>query len=465
VEASSSWAEVELGRAELGDVRRTRRLIKVAEQRLQQPAASLPESCGSWAATKGLYRLMDTEALTPDVILDSHREALIHRARGVGVVLCPQDTTYVDYTHHPNTAGLGVMQDEMHQGLLVHTTLAITPERVPLGILDQQIWTRDADTLGKRHDRRTKPTAAKESQKWLKSVQLVADLRTRCPEVRWVSVADREADVYDFLREADRLNVELVVRAAWDRRVAHPEAHLWAYLEGQPIKGTLTVSVAPRPDRPAREAQLSVRFTQVTLRPPRHRAAEQLSPLTVWAILVREDLPPVGVEAIEWWLLTTCPTQTWVEACERVEWYAARWLIEVYHKVLKSGCRIEARQFEQVDRLKRYLALDSIVAWQVLYLTMAGREMPNLPCTVILEADEWRALYCFIHQGSQPPPTPPSLREVTRWIAQLGGFLGRTRDGQPGTTVLWRGLQRLHDIVVSWQLFHPKPLSQSVGKD
>lgn len=299
----------------------------------------------------------------------------------------------------------------------------------------------------------------------MKSVQLVADLRTRCPEVRWVSVADREADVYDFLREADRLNVELVVRAAWDRRVAQPEAYLWAYLEGQPIKGTLTVSVAHRPDRPAREAQLSVRFTQVTLRPPRHRAAEQLSPLTVWAILVREDLPPVGVEAIEWLLLTTCPTHTWVEACERVEWYAARWLIEVYHKVLKSGCRIEARQFEQVDRLKRYLALDSIVAWQVLYLTMAGREMPNLPCTVILEADEWRALYCFIHQGSQPPPTPPSLREVTRWIAQLGGFLGRTRDGQPGTTVLWRGLQRLHDIVVSWQLFHPKPLSQSVGKD
>lgn len=465
MEASRSWAEVELGRAQLGDVRRTRRLIEVAAQRLQQPAASLPESCGSWAATKALYRLMDNQALTPGVMLDSHREALLQRARSVSVVLCPQDTTYVDYTHHPNAAGLGVMQDEQHQGLLVHTTLAITPERVPLGILDQQIWTREADTLGKRHDRRAKPTVEKESQKWLQSVQGVAGLQARCPDVRWVSVADREADLYDFLREAQALNVELVVRAAWDRRVAHPEAHLWARVERQPIKGTLSVSVPRRPDRAAREAQLSVRFIQVDLRPPRHRAAEQLPLLTVWAILVREDLPPAGVEPIEWLLLTTCPTRTWVEACERVEWYAARWLIEVYHKVLKSGCRIEARQFEQGDRLKRYVALDSIVAWQVLYLTMAGREMPNWPCTAILEADEWRALYCFIHQVSQPPPTPPTLREVTRWIAQLGGFLGRTRDGQPGTTVLWRGLQRLHDIVVSWQLFHPKPLAQSVGKD
>lgn len=465
MEASHSWAEVELGRAQLGDVRRTRRLIKVAEQRLQQPDASLPESCGSWAATKALYRLMDNEALTPGVILDSHREALIQRARGVAVVLCPQDTTYVDYTHHPNTAGLGVMQDADHHGLLVHTTLAITPERVPLGLLDQQVWTRAADTLGKRHDRRAKPTAEKESQKWLKSLQGVADLQARCPEVRWISVADREADLYDFLREAHQLNVEIVVRAAWDRRVAHPEAHLWARVECQPIKGTLTVAVPRRPDRPAREAQLSVRFIEVSLCPPHHRHAEHLPPVTVWAILVREDLPPAGQDAIEWLLLTTSPTPTWVEACERVEWYAARWLIEVYHKILKSGCRIEARQFEQAARLKRYLALDSVVAWQVLYLTMAGREMPNLPCTTILEVDEWQALYCFIHQVAIPPNTPPTLREVTRWIAQLGGFLGRARDGQPGTTVLWRGLQRLHDIVATWQLFHPKPLSKSVGKD
>jgi hypothetical protein len=164
-------------------------------------------------------------------------------------------------------------------------------------------------------------------------------------------------------------------------------------------------------------------------------------------------------------MLTTVPTCTWEEACERVEWYAARWLIEVYHKVLKSGCRIETRQFEQAERLKRYLALESIVAWQVLYLTMVGRETPSMPCTAVLEQDEWQALYCFIHQVSTPPATPPVLRDVTRWIAQLGGFLGRQHDGQPGSTVLWRGLQRLHDIVLTWQLLHPRLLAHDVGKD
>ena len=465
MEARRSWAEVELGQARLGDVRRTRRLIQIAEQRLQRPDASLPESCGSWAGTKALYRLMDNEALTPGGILDSHRAATLTRVRAEKVVLCPQDTTYVDYTHHPNTAGLGMMQDPAHHGLLVHTTLALTPARVPLGVLDQQIWTRDAATIGKRHARRAKSTDAKESQKWLNSLRVVADLQRRCPEVQWVSVADREADVYDFLQEAYAARVAVVVRAAWDRRIAHPEGHLWAHLDHQPPQGVLVVQVPRRPGHPAREAQLSVRWAEVHLRPPQHRYAEHLPTLTVWAILVREEQPPAGVEAIEWLLLSTRPTHTLQDACERVDWYAARWLIEVYHKVLKSGCRIETRQFEQAERLKRYVTLDSIVAWQVLYLTMIGRDTPTLSCATVLAEDEWQALYCFIHQVSTPPTLAPTLSDVTRWIAQLGGFLGRTQDGQPGTTVLWRGLRRLHDIVITWQLAHPNPPLLIVGKD
>ena len=465
METSGSWAEFELGQAELGDARRTRRLITVAEQRLHHPTASLPDSCGNWAATKALYRLMDNEAVTPTAILDSHRTATLTRVAKGAVVLCVQDTTYVDYTHHPNTAGLGVLNDLAHQGFLVHTTLALTPARVPLGVIAQQVWTRAAETFGKRQTRRDKPTAEKESQKWLNSLSAVADLRQQRPDVRWVSVADREADLYDFLREAQDLKVEVVVRAAWDRQVAHPEGHLWAHLEHQPAQGTLTVRVPRRPDRPAREAQLSVRWASVTLRPPQHRQVEHLPNLTVWAILVREEQPPSGLDPIEWLLLTTVPTSTWDAACERVEWYAARWMIEVYHKILKSGCRIETRQFEQADRLKRYVALERIVAWQILYLTWVGRETPNLPCSAVLETEEWQALYCFIHRVVTPPSSPPTLHQAMRWIAQLGGFLGRTGDGQPGAMVIWRGLHRLHDIVSTWLLFRPQPPSPVVGKD
>jgi hypothetical protein len=134
--------------------------------------------------------------------------------------------------------------------------------------------------------------------------------------------------------------------------------------------------------------------------------------------------------------------------------------------VLKDGCRAEERQFEEAENIQRYLALDSVVSWRVLYLTMIGRQMPDLPCSAILEAHEWQALYCFIHKTSKPPDQPPSLRQATRWIGKLGGFMGRKGDGEPGATVLWRGLQRLYDISETWLIFHlPSPESRNVGKD
>ena len=188
--------------------------------------------------------------------------------------------------------------------------------------------------------------------------------------------------------------------------------------------------------------------------------------MTVAAVFAREETPPAGVEAVSWLLLTTVAVQTLADACERVQWYTCRWLVELYHKVLKSGCQVEERQFADVEPLKRYLALDGIVAWRVLFLTMVGREVPNMSCTAILAAYEWQALYCFTYKTSVPPTEPPSLRQATRWIAQLGGFLGRKGDGEPGVTVVWRGLQRLHDIAAAWLLFHPSPLPEKdVGND
>jgi hypothetical protein len=208
---------------------------------------------------------------------------------------------------------------------------------------------------------------------------------------------------------------------------------------------------------------LNVRFAAVTLRPPRARRGEPLPEIQVWAVWAREETPPAGSQAIEWLLLSTLPVEDFEQACQRVQWYTCRWLDEIYHKVLKSGCRIEARQLEHIDNLQRYLAVDGVVAWQVLYLTMLGRQLPDLPCTAVLEAQEWQALYCFIHQVATPPTTPPTLQQATRWIAQLGGFLGRKADGHPGVTTLWRGLQRLHDITTIWQLVHPPP--KVVGND
>ncbi len=456
---AGAWADIEFGRAELGDARRTQRLIQLASQRGAQPHASIPQACGDKAKAKAAYRFYENKAISGHAILVSHHQATLDRLRSERIVLAVQDTTQLDYTAHPATSGLGVLNDADHQGLLVHTTLAVTPQRVPLGLLQQQVWARPAAELGKRHQRKQRPIQEKESQKWLTSLEATAQVQQQLPDTQVISVGDREADIYDLFLQAGKLSQDLLVRAAWDRGVAHPEGRLWAYLGSQPVAGIVTITVPRKPGQPARTADLTVRYAPVTLRPPRHRRKEHLRPIQLWAVLAREETPPPDTKAVEWLLLTTVPVHTLDDACERVQWYTCRWLIEVYHRVLKSGCRVEDRQFEEADRLQRYLALDSVIAWRVLFLTMRGRELPALPCTALLDAHEWQALYCFIHKTTTPPLEPPTLHQATHWIAQLGGFLDRTSDGEPGPTVLWRGLQRLNDLALAWQLFHPHAAS------
>jgi len=207
--------------------------------------------------------------------------------------------------------------------------------------------------------------------------------------------------------------------------------------------------------KPHREATLSIRYGKVCLMPPQNRYKESLKPIKVWAVWAHEENPPKKEEAVSWMLLTTLPVSSFEQAVEKLQWYTCRWQIEIFFKILKSGCRIEQRQFESAERIKRCLALDAVIAWRVLYLTMLSRSTPNLPCSVLLETEEWQALYCFTHQTKKPPKHPPTLKEATRMIAKLGGFIGRKSDKDPGPTTIWRGLQRLRDIAATWALGQP----------
>jgi hypothetical protein len=464
-----SWAEVEFEEAELGDRRLTRRLQELAGRLAEYPSQSLPEACADAAQVKAAYRFFANEKVKPSAVLESHVGQTTARLAGEAVVLAVQDTTSVDYTAHPGTTGLGVLNDSKHQGFLVHTTLAITPERVPLGLLAQEVWTRDAATLGKRATRKQRPITAKESQKWLTSLEAVKAAHARCPETHFISVGDREADVYDLFLVERPAGTDLLVRASWDRAVDAPQRHLWAAVAAAPEVGTLTVSV-PRtaaqpgtPAQPARTAHLTLRVAPVTLRPPRHRTAEHLPTVPITAVWVGETAPPAGTRPIAWLLLTTCPVATTEQAFTLVHYYVCRWGIEVWHKVLKSGCRIEARQLETAERLERCLTVYSVIAWRVLYATLLARAAPDLPCTALLDPDEWQALYCIIQRTPTPPTTPPTLRQAVRWIAQLGGFLARASDGEPGPITLWRGFQHLADHTAMYRLMRPPSPLQDVG--
>lgn len=448
-------AEQEFGAADLGDPRLTKRLIKIAADFAGKPCASIPLACETPDRLKAAYRFFDNDRVQEQELLKPHQQANKTRMANQTVVLAVQDTTQLDFTHHPATTGLGMLNDTHHHGLFYHPTLLVTPEKVPLGVADHLVWERPVAEFGKKYQRKQRPISDKESRKWLHSLEKTAQLQTEMPEVHLVNVADREADIYDYFVTAQRLQVDVLVRAAWDRCLDQADGdHLWEHLTAAPVADELDIDVPRRKGRPARHAVLTVRFRQVTLKPPRSRYQEKdLKPVTVWAVYAHEEQPPPGQEAISWMLLTTVPVTNFAEATERIHWYVCRWQIELFFKTLKSGCKVEQAQLETAARLRRYLAVSAVIAWRTLFLTMQSRAVPDMPSDVLLELEEWQALYCHHHQTKEPPAQPPTLAEAARMIARLGGFIGRKSDGHPGATVIWRGLQRLLDLTAAWRLW------------
>src|SRR5438067_750020 len=450
VATDTNWAVSEFADAALGDERRTKRLVELAHILGQHPTAALPEACGDGGMLKAAYRFFDNDAIDAQDLLQSHVESTYRRLDYASVVLAVQDTTEVNWTRHPATQGLGPLGHTACHGLLVHTTLAFTPERVPLGLLAQQVWARDPNDSGKRARRKQLPISQKESQKWLHSLDAVDTARDCCPTTHLISVGDREADVYDVLAAPRPVGVDLLIRAAWNRGVHAPQRYVWDTVVAQPVAAPLLLHVPRRGPQPAREATLALRFCPVTLRPPQHRKAEGLPAVTRWTVQVCEVAPPAEAEPMEWLLLTTVAVETVDDAIERVQWYSCRWGIEVWHRILKSGCHLEARQFQQAERLRRALALYSVLAWRIFYATMLARAIPEAPCSVLLEPDEWQALYSAIHRVPTPPVEPPTLGQAVTWIAQLGGFVGRRRSDCPGPEVIWRGFQHLGDFTTMY---------------
>ncbi|HEX5689342.1 MAG TPA: IS4 family transposase, partial [Roseiflexaceae bacterium] len=394
-----SWAEEEFAAADLGDARRTKRLIALADTFARRPSASLPQAAQDPAMLKAAYRFFDTEAIEPDAILASHCTATHDRCSSVPLVLAVQDTSELDWSHHPATTDLGPLHTKTHLGLLMHTTLAITPEAVPLGILQQYVWARDAATFGALPDQHSRAFEDKESYRWVRGLAAINAARDACPTTQFVLVADAEADIYDLMVAERRAGVDLLLRAGQDRRVAHPEARrLWEALPLGRRAGKRVVHIPARDGKPARTAELTLFFQDITLQPPKHRAKEELAAVTVAAVWAIEEQPPAGSEALEWLLLTSVPVATLKQALTVLEWYCRRWGIEIWHKTLKSGCAIEARQLETADRLRRCLALYSVIAWRVMFSTMLARAVPEVACTAVLDAAEWQALYCHIHR-------------------------------------------------------------------
>jgi hypothetical protein len=354
--------------------------------------------------------------------------------------------------------------------MICHGTLAFTAQHLPLGVLGLRLWAREEDKP-KRHSRRARAIEDKESHKWIDGLNAAASAAAQLPGTRVVNVSDRESDVYEFLTHAHILGVDVVARASWDRNVEGPDQHLFAALAAAPVIARKKLRLPARKGQAARTARLRVHACPLTLQSPLNGSARGMAPIPLWGVWACEINPPAGVEPLDWKLLTSIPVTTNEEALERLDWYAARWGIEVWHRVLKSGCRIEKRQLESFERLCKLFTVYAVIAWRILYATMLARLVPDIACTAILNEDEWQALYCRIHHSPTPPATAPPLRQAVRWIAKLGGFIGRASDGEPGTQTLWKGFQELIPLTEMYRIMKPrkkisKPLTRkNVGND
>lgn len=454
---NENWIAYELSEIALGDQRLNWRLLDSAAKLAAKPSVSINQACDDWADTKATYRLFANEKTTMAQILAPHQQRTKERMTGHEYILAIQDSSYLDYSHHPSKSGMGPIgtTQQSLRGMVMHSVLSVTTQGLPLGLLHQSIWSREETVKQMTSDERRKvPIAEKESYKWLAA--LSETVKWRPEGTRLVTVGDSEADIFELFDHARTLKTDLLIRAGQNRTVCGPEVGLlWTVVEKQAVAGHLKVQVSKRATQPAREATVAVRHTSLTLRPPPHLRT-QLKPLSLYSVFVQEVDPPVDVEPLCWLLLTTLPTAALDDAVERIQWYCQRWQIEIWHKILKSGCRIEQAQLASQQRLMPMIALFSIIAWRLFWITFLARTAPDAPASTMLVSHELDALYTFLHKQPIPDSLTPTVHQALRWIAQLGGFLNRKRDGEPGVTVIWRGWQRLTDIAAAYLAFYPQ---------
>lgn len=482
------WAVEEMKSAELNDKRLNDRLTRILSDLGDRPTTSIPAACGGHAEMIAAYRFFDNERVTYEKVLEPHYERTLERMAAQRVVLLPQDTTQLDLTRpHQQVAGAGALDTAARRGALLHLMEAFTPDGTPLGALWSKTWTRDdpVETTPAEKDRQRKktPIEEKESVRWLDGVRHARRAAEQLPDTQCVCIADSEGDIYELFAEPrGDSQMHWLVRACQDRALQegenpkapeNPEEHegseprrIHQAVLAAPALFTHEISVRGRDQRVScdtrgrrqprenRQTEVEVRAATVTLCPP-HRYDRELPAVTVNVVLVREINPPENDVAVEWLLVTTLPIDTVEQVRLIIQYYTARFLIEVLFRILKSGCRVEERLFEHIDRLLPCVAVYLIVAWRTLLVCRLGRSCPDLDCEAIFDPSEWKSVWMVVNR-TPPPPRPPRLMQIVKLIAQLGGYVNRpNRKDPPGPQTVWLGLQRMHDLAWAWTTFGP----------
>lgn len=475
--------------ADLGDPRRSRRLVRVAESLAAAPQRNLCGACGGWAETVAAYRLLAAPQVTPEKILAPHRRALLERAASESALAVIQDTTELDFTRMKHMQGNGPLNDEKRRGLYLHSLYVVSEEGLPLGVWDAGFMARSDKEFRGAASRKHLPMEQKESYRWVEGYRRTQALAQEVPHCEVFSISDREGDIYEvFAAWAEAAAgggpcAQWIIRANQDRALENagdgapdkPAANkrspdklapdkLFAALEAAPLLGEISFEMPAKTwmkkvkgsrvqtSRSARTVRQQVRAMAVRPRVP-YRKGKRLPALTIWAVLAKEVDPPEGEEPICWILLTSCEVTTFAAAKRIIAFYVRRWDIEVFHRTLKTGCRVEQLQLKGSQAVRNALAIYIITAWRILYLTHLARVSPQLPCSTVFAVEEWQAACAVARRGKPAPrgPPEPALGEFISIVARLGGHLGRRSDGPPGAQTIWQGLVRVRDFACAWR--------------
>lgn len=466
---AESWAEQEFGGAALGDARLGQRLVRIAAALGANPTLSLPGAVkGDKQFMKGYYRFIDhpdEQAIDMEGILAPHREQTIRRMKAQRVVLCIQDGTSLDYSGASECTGLGFIGSNQtgakSQGLHLHSTLAVTDDGVPLGVLRGHCSAPQSREPGRPAARHI-AIEEKETYDWVLGLQDCEAIAAEMPHTRIMQVMDREADffeLFDAWRSGPR-RTHLLIRAQHNRRTTG-DFKLFDQVKATPPRSETVLHIGRKsarpkrskqkasPKRDERDARMTLRYSKIAFAPP--RGQDDKEPISLWLVHLAEEQPPEGVRPVEWFLLTTSQVESPEQALELLEWYCLRWRIEDWHRVLKSGCKVEDLRNESAERIKRALAIYLVIAWRILLMTLLGREGPELPADVLFSDLELEVLHAYAKTRRDLKP-PTNLMQAVHIVGTLGGFVRSKSNPHPGAQTLWLGYSQLRFMSMGYLL-------------
>lgn len=448
------------GKVEFGDERLNKRLPIILDQLGRVPEELVLPACGDPHQAKAVYRFTANDSVTTDAITKITHDVTMGKiaADPPSVLLLPQDTTEINYTNLKETDGLGnIGARKVDMGIAAHSSLAVGDNCKVYGILAQKLWVRPPEEHGKSSKRSKLPIKEKESYKWLETIEKNVG---HFPEgTLVVHICDREGDIYELFAKAEEEGAHYLCRRCHDRKIDGGDGckKLDEFINALPEAGKVTIRV-PRDShtqRKERDAVLGIKHGRCQVMRSSNLPGNTGLPesIEVYVVSAGEIDPPPGQEKIFWQLITNVPTGSFEEAVTRIEWYTKRWMVETFHRTLKSGCKVEELQAETAEKLEKLITIYSIIALEIMELTYAARTQPDESCEKYLTEEDWKVLYKAANKTRTLPKKVPTIQEAVAMIAKLGGFAARKSDGNPGVTVIWRGLTKFYTILEFAALF------------